>query len=40
MGCPDISLLRHFCETLGIDMETLLAGEIDANDMTEENMKN
>ncbi len=39
MGCPDISLLPALCETLGIDMETLLAGEIDANDMTGGNMK-
>ncbi len=39
MGCPDISLLPVLCETLGIDMETLLAGEIDANDMTGGNMK-
>jgi transcriptional regulator with XRE-family HTH domain len=39
IGCPDISLLPVLCETLGIDMETLLAGEIDANDMTGGNMK-
>lgn len=39
LGCPDVSLLPELSNILGIDMETLLAGELDANQSVGGNMK-
>lgn len=38
-GCPDISLLSQLSKTLDISLETLLGGELDANDIVGGNMK-
>lgn len=33
-GCPDLSLLPALAECLGVGLDSLLAGELDANDKT------
>ncbi|MDE7220551.1 MAG: helix-turn-helix domain-containing protein [Oscillospiraceae bacterium] len=38
-GCPDLSLLPALAEVLGVGLENLLAGELDANESTGGNMK-
>jgi Predicted transcriptional regulators len=38
-GCPDVSLLSELSEILGVDLEKLLLGELDANDLVGGNMK-
>ena len=38
-GCPDLSLLPALAEVLGVGLESLLAGELDANESTGGNMK-
>lgn len=38
-GCPDVSLLPVLAEALEVGMESLLAGELDANAHTGGNMK-
>ena len=38
-GCPDLSLLPALAEVLGVGLECLLAGELDANESTGGNMK-
>ena len=38
-GCPDLSLLTELSEFFGIDIETLLTGEIDKNEKEKGNMK-
>lgn len=38
-GCPDVSLLPELSELLGVSLETLLGGELDANDIVGGNMK-
>lgn len=39
LGCPDVSLLPELSNILGIDMEALLTGELDANQLAGGNMK-
>lgn len=39
LGCPDVSLLPDLSKTLGVDLERLLAGDLDANDLVGGNMK-
>lgn len=39
LGCPDVSLLPELSKVLGVGLETLLSGEIDANDQERGNMK-
>jgi len=39
VGCPDVSLLPLLSELLGVPLEVLLSGELDANDATGGNMK-
>lgn len=31
LGCPDVSLLRELSETLGVNIEKILSGELDSN---------
>lgn len=38
-GCPDISLLKSLSEVFGVDMEKLLAGELDENKKSAGNMR-
>ena len=38
-GCPDISLLSQLSKLLNVSLETLLGGELDANDIVGGNMK-
>ena len=38
-GCPDISLLPLLADTLGIGLESLLAGKLETNEITGGNMK-
>lgn len=38
-GCPDVSLLPALSDALGAGLESLLAGELDANESTGGNMK-
>ncbi|MBQ7903363.1 MAG: helix-turn-helix transcriptional regulator, partial [Oscillospiraceae bacterium] len=38
-GCPDISLLKSLSELFGVDMEKLLAGELDENKKSAGNMR-
>lgn len=40
LGCPDVSLLSELSKIFGVDLEKLLAGELDANETTGGNMKN
>jgi len=39
LGCPDLSLLPSLSNILGVDMEKLLKGELDARDKLGGNMK-
>lgn len=39
MGCPDVSLLPALSEILGVELMTLLSGELDANEIVGGNMK-
>lgn len=39
LGCPDISLLPALSNIFGINLENLLAGELDSNDLVGGNMK-
>ena len=39
VGAPDISLLPLLSQTLGVDMEALLRGELEENDMAHGDMK-
>ena len=38
-GCPDVSLLPLLSDSLGVPLDDLLSGEVDANDATGGNMK-
>ena len=38
-GCPDVSLLPALAEVLGVGLESLMAGELDAKEQTGGNMK-
>ena len=38
-GCPDISLLEALAQVMGVNVEHLLQGELDPNDMDGGNMK-
>ncbi len=39
LGCPDISLLGELAKILGIDVQKLLSGELEVNDLWGGNMK-
>jgi len=39
LGCPDVSLLPELSLVLGVGLEALLSGELDANDQERGNMK-
>lgn len=39
-GCPDVSLLPRLAQTLGVEVEGLLAGELSENEQTGGTMKN
>ena len=39
MGCPDVSLLSELSDALGVNIEKLLSGEVNANDKDGGNMK-
>lgn len=39
VGCPDVSLLPLLSDSLGVPLEQLLSGELNANDITGGNMK-
>ena len=39
LGCPDVSLLPELSRVLGVWLEALLSGQIDANDQERGNMK-
>lgn len=39
MGCPDVSLLSELSQILDVDLEKLLSGELNANDILGGNMK-
>lgn len=39
LGCPDVSLLPELAEILGVNLEVLLSGELDANELAGGNMK-
>lgn len=39
LGCPDVSLLPELSRVLGVGLETLLSGQLDANDQERGNMK-
>ena len=38
-GCPDVSLLPELSRIFGVDLEKLLSGELNANDILGGNMK-
>lgn len=38
-GCPDVSLLPELSKVLGVGLDALLSGELDANDQERGNMK-
>ena len=38
-GCPDVSLLPELCRFLGVNLEDMLSGELDKNDIVGGNMK-
>ncbi len=39
LGCPDVSLLPELSRILGVNLEELLSGELNANDLVGGNMK-
>ena len=39
LGCPDVSLLPELSRVLGVGLEALLSGTLDANDQERGNMK-
>lgn len=39
LGCPELSLLRELSAIFSVDLETLLSGELDANEILGGNMK-
>ena len=39
LGCPDVSLLPELSRVLGVRLEALLSGELDAKDQERGNMK-
>lgn len=39
LGCPDVSLLPELSRVLGVGLEALLSGQLDANDPERGNMK-
>ena len=39
IGCPDVSLLPSLSEILGVDLEKLLSGDLDTNELARGNMK-
>lgn len=39
LGCPDVSLLPELSRVLGVGLEALLSGQLDANDRERGNMK-
>ena len=39
LGCPDVSLLPQLSRVLGVGLEALLSGALDANDQERGNMK-
>lgn len=39
LGCPDVSLLPELSKILGVNLEELLSGELNANDLVGGNMK-
>lgn len=39
LGCPDVSLLSSLSHIFGVDLEKLLSGELDTNDILGGNMK-
>lgn len=39
LGCPDVSLLLDLSQIFGVDLEKLLSGELDTNDILGGNMK-
>lgn len=39
LGCPDVSLLPELSRALGVGLEALLSGQLDANDQERGNMK-
>lgn len=39
LGCPDVSLLPELSEILGVNLEVLLSGKLDANELVGGNMK-
>lgn len=38
IGCPDVSLLNHLSDILGVEIENILSGDLDANDRDGGNM--
>ncbi len=40
IGCPDVSLLRELSVILKVDVEKILLGDLEPNDMDRGNMKN
>ena len=39
IGCPDVSLLPSLSEILGVDLERLLSGDLNTNELARGNMK-
>jgi DNA-binding XRE family transcriptional regulator/desulfoferrodoxin (superoxide reductase-like protein) len=39
LGCPDVSLLRELSELFGVNIEKILIGELELNDMETGNLK-
>lgn len=39
IGCPDVSLLQELSDILEVNIERILSGELEANDMDKGNMK-
>lgn len=40
LGCPDVSLLARLSQVFAVDLEKLLAGELDPNSQSAGNLKN
>ncbi len=40
LGCPEVSLLPELSKILDVDLEKLLSGELNANEISQGNMKN